>query len=390
MYFMLGLTPWQWGLSIIFLVSLFVQLYFYLHYYLQPTYRINDEKKQRIHYLSELPPVSVVIYANNDSEQLRNNLEYFLTQDYPEFEIIVVNDGSSDESEDVLSEFEAKFSNLYHTFVAEGARNLSRRKLSLTLGIKAARYDIVLLSDANCRPGSNRWIYSFARNFTEKTDLVIGCTILEKHKGLFERLTSFDVLLHNLRFIGYALSNKPYMGEGTNLAYRKSLFFAHKGFAKFMQLHTGDDDLFVNQVANRRNTKIELSADSRMTAIYESNIEGWLYQKRNRAFTSSFYKTGAKMSYAFDSFTRFLYYGCGIAVIILSWPILWLCITIMSFMLIRFVLTGLFWRRTGKIFNTRRFFFLVPFLELIDPLINIYFKLESYIDRKQNYTWRFQ
>lgn len=364
------------------------QLYYYLRYYMQPLYRIHAEKNHRIHYDTTQPPVSVIVYANNESELLAANLPAFLEQNYPEFEVIVVNDGSSDESEEVLSDFEKRYSNLYHTFLAEGARNLSRRKLSLTLGIKAARYDIVLLTNANCRPASSDWIKNMARNFTDKTQLVMGYTRFEKRKGLGERFIAFDLLLRSLRIFGYALASKPYTGDGTNLAYRKSLFFEHKGFARYMHLHVGDDDLFINQVATRRNTKVELSEQATIIADYEHNGEGWRYLKRNNAFTASFYHSWAKWVFGTETSTRYLFYitAIGGAVILRSNHTALGIIGIL--LIIKLVLQGVFWYQAGKQLNTRRFIFCIPFFELTIPIVNLLFRISSFLHRKQNYTWK--
>lgn len=373
--------------GILFLILCF-QLYYYLRYYMQPLYRIRAEKKHQIHYTQNKPGVSVIIYANNDSEQLAANLPAFLEQEYPEFEVIVVNDGSADESEEVLTDFENRYSNLYHTFLAEGARNLSRRKLSLTLGIKAARYDIVLLSNANCRPATNQWINTIARNFTDKTQLVLGYTRFEKKKGVGERFIAFDLLLRSLRFLGYALARKPYMGEGSNLAYRKSLFFEHKGFAKYMHLHLGDDDLFVNQVATTRNTKIELSNEATMVAHYQNNREGWSFLKRANAFTAGFYHSWAKTTFAIESTLRYLFYitALGGGWILRTHPVA--LASIGGIIMLKWILMAIFWYQTGKKLGTRHFLCCVPLFELLTPIVNLFLRVSAYTHRKRNYTWR--
>lgn len=388
MILLTGLPVWQIVLPGILFLILCLQLYYYLRYYMQPLYRMNAEKKHQIHYNQTKPGVSVIIYANNDSEQLSANLPAFLEQDYPEYEVIVVNDGSSDETEEVLTDFENRYSHLYHTFLAEGARNLSRRKLSLTLGIKAARYDIVLLSNANCRPASAEWISSMGRNFTEKTQLVLGYTRLEKKTGFGERFIAFDLLLRSLRILGYALARKPYIGEGTNLAYRKSLFFENKGFAKYMHLHLGDDDLFINQVATSRNTKVEISEKAAMIANYQHNGEGWSFLKRSNAFTANFYKSWAKQTFAIESCTRYLFYATAITGgwLFRTQPIILGILAAM--VMIKWILQSVFWFQAGKKLGTRRFIFCVPLFEVLDPLVNIFFKVSSYFHRKRNYTWR--
>ena len=368
-----------------------VQLIFYLAYYMHPLRHMRAEQEGRVHRSDARPPVSVIVYANNESESLRRNLDAFLTQEYPEFEVIVVNDGSSDESEQVLSDFQERYANLYHTFVAEGARNLSRRKLALTLGIKAAKHDVVLLTNANCHPASPRWIETVARNFTDKTQLVVGHTRFERQSGPGQRFIAFDLLLRSLRIYGYTLSHTPYVADGSNLAYRKSLFFENKGFAKYMHLHIGDDDLFVNQVATRRNTKLELAPESHMIATYERNAEGWRYLKRCSAFTASFVRSGAKWLFPVETWSRYLFYAASLLLVALALvpPInVALLATAITAIVVRLVLTALFWSVASRRLASRRLT-LSPWLyELLTPVADLLFHASSRFNRKRNFTWK--
>lgn len=370
-----------------FLVVTFIfQLFFYLRYYLQPLRHIRQEKQHKIHYTNEQPGVSVIIYANNDSEQLGKHLEAFLTQDYPEFEVIVVNDGSTDETEEILSSFENRYSNLYHTFLAEGARNLSRRKLSLTLGIKAAKYDIVLLSNANCEPAGNQWIRSIVRNFTKQTDIVLGYSFLTKKKGLLESFIRFDLLLGALRLFGFTLLHRAFIGEGSNLAYRKSRFFEQKGFARFMHLNQGDDDLFIHQIATATNTKVELDPQSYMSVDFDSNPSGWRQMKRNSTFTSRFYRSLSKWIYGFESLTGYLFWISALLSLCL-WSVnpIFGMITA-GIVVLYLVLTGIFWYVLGKKMYSPSFFLFIPVFRLLDPVVHFIFQIDARLNSKRNYT----
>lgn len=377
----------QLGLLGLALLAGIIQLIYYLFFYIQPLRKIREVKAGQVHHITDLPGVSVIVYANNDSEQLQKNLKHILEQDYPSFEVVVVNDGSTDETEQVLSGYESTYNNLYHTFLTDEARNLSRRKLSLTLGIKAARHDIVLFTNANCAPESNQWIKSMARNFSDKTAIVLGCTRLERKTGKGERFFAFDLLLRSVRLFGYTLACKPYSAEGTNLGYRKSLFFENKGYAKFMHLHPGDADLFVNQVATRFNTKVELAPEAMMTAYFDRNREGWLQIKRESAFTSRFIHSGAKVTFGFETLSRYLFWGASIGTICFWKSGQNYAIAAIVLLFLHFILGGIYWYQAGKSFNTRRFFFCVPFFELIIPLSNLIIKIDTHIKSKQYYTW---
>ena len=119
-------------------------------------------------------PVSIIIYAKNDSENLKKHLPALLTQDYPEYQVVVINDGSSDDTDDTLKFFQNEYKHLYHTYVPSDARYLSRRKLAFTLGVKAAKYDILLFTEANCQPLSDQWLSAMVGGYTPETSIVLG------------------------------------------------------------------------------------------------------------------------------------------------------------------------------------------------------------------------
>jgi cellulose synthase/poly-beta-1,6-N-acetylglucosamine synthase-like glycosyltransferase len=162
----------EFGMVGVLTVLFALQLLFLLTVYLRPyRYARKNANKRSV---DDLPPVSVIIYAKNESENLRMNLPYLLTQDYPAYQVVVVNDGSTDESEEVLKLLETEHKQLYHTYIPEEAKYLSRRKLALTVGIKAAKYDVLLFTEANCRPLSPNWIKSMASNFVDGKSITLG------------------------------------------------------------------------------------------------------------------------------------------------------------------------------------------------------------------------
>lgn len=161
-------------------VFLIIQYIYYLGIYNRIHMRNITDRKNELHFTKELPPLSVVICARNESENLRRFLPAILEQNYPQFEVIVINDGSTDESEAVLSAFEEKYQHLYHSFTPDSARYISRKKLALTLGIKASKHDWLVFTEANCQPASNQWLRLMARNFTPHTQIVLGYSGYER------------------------------------------------------------------------------------------------------------------------------------------------------------------------------------------------------------------
>ena len=267
------------------IICFLIQLIYYLVYYFKP-YRLVKKQKSQDEVKSSNKGVSVIIYSNNDSKNLWKNLPLFLDQEYPAFEVIVVNDGFNDQTEEVLTTFENQYDNLYHTYLSEGARNLSRKKLSITLAVKAAKYEYLLFTNANCKPESCKWIENMASNFSDKTDIVFGYFNITSKKGLLYSFINYDLLLKWIRIISYSVIHKPYMGFSNNMGYKKSIFFQQKGFSKHMDKHVGEDDLFLNSVVTRKNTKFKLSKDSRININYEDNISYSVQKKSELSLPS--------------------------------------------------------------------------------------------------------
>lgn len=210
-------------------------------------------------------PVSVIITAHNMAEHLKKKLPLILEQTYGTFEVIVVNDASTDDTEDVLKLFEQKYNNLYHTFTPETAKYVSHKKLALTLGIRAAKYEWLVFTEANCIPIGNDWLKTLSRNFTADTNIVIGYTnyLEDDDSTWFSRKIIFDRLYTQMYQLYLAQHYRAVQATGCNLAYRKSFFTTHKGFSNHLDLLRGSNELFVNNYADyKEGTKIEMSPDS--------------------------------------------------------------------------------------------------------------------------------
>ena len=242
-------------------------------------------------------PVSIIIYAKNDSENLKKHLPALLTQDYPEYQVVVINDGSRDDTDDTLKFFQNEYKHLYHTYVPSDARYLSRRKLAFTLGVKAAKYDILLFTEANCQPLSDQWLSAMVGGYTPETSIVLGYCKYSNYKGFFHKLIAYDNLLTGLRYLSSALSHHPYTGNGRNLSYRKELFFKHKGYYQSLNLHAGDDDLFINEASTKENTKVIYTPDSLTEMDQIERFGIWKEMKVSRAATQRYYKGSALTFY---------------------------------------------------------------------------------------------
>lgn len=239
----------------------------WLNFFLYRVYvglkRIGTEQEDGVEISAE--PVSVVITAHNMAAHLKKNLPLILEQNYDTFEVIVVNDASTDDTEDVLKLFEQKYPNLYHTFTPETAKYVSHKKLALTLGIRAAKYEWLVFTEANCMPAGPDWLHTLSRNFTADTNIVIGYTNYQEDEDgrWFSRKIIFDRLYHQMYHLYQAQHYRAVKATGCNLAYRKSFFTSHKGFSNHLDLLRGSNELFVNNYADyKEGTRVELSPDS--------------------------------------------------------------------------------------------------------------------------------
>lgn len=326
--------------------------------------------KKNVTFLNEQPPVSVIICAKDESENLKKYLPFVLHQDYPEFEVIVINDGSTDDTENLLNNLCVEYPNLKTTFVPVGANNVSTKKLGLTLGVKASKYDLLLFTDADCMPEDKTWIARIARNFSKETEFVLGYGAYLNKKGFLNRLITFDTLFIALQYLGMAAAHKPYMGVGRNLAYRKETFFAQKGFASTLQLSSGDDDLMVNKACTHNNTKIEISPESVTWSEPNITFRNWLFQKARHLSVSGFYKPSSKLQLAIEPTTRGFFYLS----LILSFVFgnLITIITAVALYLIRFVVQTTIINSSAKHFGERKYFFSLPILDIYLPLLSLY------------------
>jgi len=292
-----------------------IQLFYYLYYYRGVLRKSNRINKGETIPDTEHPPVTVLICARDQAEELEQNLPSILQQDYPEFQVVVVNDASSDDTENVLIRLEQVYPNLYHTFVPPGVQSVSAKKMAMTIGIKAAKYDILLLTEANCVPTGNQWISFMMRHLDANCDIVLGYSSYNSVKGFLKHLVIYDTLFTALQFMGFAEIGKPYMGFGRNLAYRKDHFFKNRGFASHLNLKSGEDDLFVGEIATATNTRVEISPESKILANTSDIWNHWKDQKKDGLATSCYYPAGIKFRRGMETLSRFLFYALSIALL---------------------------------------------------------------------------
>lgn len=230
-------------------------------------------------------PISIVISAKDEAHNLIKTLPIIASQNYSAFEVVVVNDNSSDDTEYVIKDCATKFPNIKLVNLNSSVTNIYGKKFPLSIGIKAAAHEHILLTDADCFPVSDQWLAKMARHFTGKKQIVLGYSTFYKKSGLLNSMIHFDILHTAIQYFSYFLAKMPFMGIGRNLAYTKSLFFDHKGFTSQYHLPYGDDELFVNKVASYSICAIEYSPEAHTVTRPKSHLHAWVRNKvyRNKS-----------------------------------------------------------------------------------------------------------
>ena len=294
----------------IVLIQLFYYLYFFLRLaiYKKPTKSVNVEH-----------PISVVICARDEAHNLANYLPGVLVQQYnTTHEVVLVNDNSEDETKYLLEEFKKSFKNLNPVVLSQEAKMINGKKFPLSIGIKSAKNETLLLTDADCVPASENWMHLMQDGYRDGIEIVLGYGAYRKKPGLLNKLIRFETFQTALQYFSYALAGLPYMGVGRNLSYKKEVFIRNKGFSSINQMPSGDDDLFINQVANKNNTAIVIDQDAHTISEPKTNLHDWMNQKYRHYTTSKYYKTQHAILLGIYALSQFLVYPVLIAALILS------------------------------------------------------------------------
>jgi len=365
------------GLTFFTLVLLvYYWVYFIRIAFITPV-KLSEEKKIN-------HPVSIVICAKNEFENLKNNLPKVLEQDYPKFEVILVNDFSEDDSYFLLKSFQEKYSHFNVINLRENVNFFSGKKLALALGIKSAKYDTILLTDADCSPASKSWIKEMMLCFDKKTEIVLGYSGYRKVSGLLNNLIRFDTVSIAVQYMGFSLAGKPYMGVGRNLAYTKELFFRSGGFTSHYKINSGDDDLFVNNAANRENTQIAIQPESFTISEPKKSFRAWFKQKKRHLSTGRYYKAGDKFRLGLLAFSNTMFYISLIISLALAQSFLTLYIAT-GLVLLKFFSLILIYYYAGKRFNEPKLFLYSPIFDMIFAFLNPVFAISNLFYRKNKW-----
>ncbi|CAM3371399.1 Poly-beta-1,6-N-acetyl-D-glucosamine synthase [Flavobacterium longum] len=240
-------------------------------------------------------PISVIVCAKNEAENVAKFVPLLAEQDYPDFELVLIDDASSDNTLDLFEGFEKQYPNIRLVKVENNEAFWGNKKFALTLGIKAAKHEYLLFTDADCRPDSKNWIREMSSCFTKEKTIVLGYGAYEKLPGFLNKLIRFETLLTAVQYFSWAKAGRPFMGVGRNLAYKREEWLNVRGFMDHMKIRSGDDDLFINQAAKGKNTTVCYTPDSFTHSEPKTSFKEWFTQKRRHVSTSGHYKTSDKM-----------------------------------------------------------------------------------------------
>ena len=307
-------------------------------------------------------PISVIVCAKNEEENVANFIPLLAEQNYPDFEIVLIDDASSDATLDLFERFEKQYPNVRLVKVENNEAFWGNKKYALTLGIKAAKKEYLLFTDADCYPTSTEWITAMSSQFTMQKTIVLGYGKYEKIPNSFlNKIIRFETLLTAIQYFSWAKIGHPYMGVGRNLAYKKEEFFNVNGFIEHMQIRSGDDDLFVNQAAKAKNTTIAYSPESFTVSKPKTTFNDWWIQKRRHVATANYYKPFDKLQLGAFYCSQLLFIL--LPIVLLSFQFQW--ILVLCLIALRYIVTWIIVGFSACKLKEKDVVYWYPILELV-------------------------
>lgn len=364
----------------LFCLICFIQLFYYAWFFQRLAFFRKPVKDK-----SQQHPVSVIICARDEAANLAENLPGALSQTYPStHEVIVVNHNSQDDTRYLLEEFKKTFKGLHIVNLEYEAKGIPGKKYPLSMGIREARHEVLVLTDSDCIPASEFWVEKMQDGYLEGTQIVLGYSPYKKKPGVLNKLIRFETFHSALQYLSFAIAGQPYMGVGRNLSYKKELFLKNKGFSSINHVPGGDDDLFINKVARADNTRIVIDPESFTFSEPKKTFREWVRQKTRHYTTGKYYKPRHKILLALHSISHILFYPAFILSLLYPPSIGWSFILIVFG--IRFIVQGIIYYRCMKKLGESDLF---PFWWLLDFwMIGYYIIFAPAIWKKPRAEWR--
>lgn len=336
--------------------------------------------------------LTVVVVAHNHGDVLEENLRLMATQDYPSYEIIVVNDASTDDTADIITRAENRFNNVRHTFTPSTARHVSHSKLSITLGVLAAQSEWIVLTGGDCRPASAQWLASLSGAMTDGTDFVLGYSNFMRIPKLLNSRLRLDRLLRLLRYFHAA---QPAFGRGkavgahnANVAFRKSVFLNEKGFYNQLALLGGEDILFVDHTARPGRTAVVCNAEARveqkMPLIRETRFTQRIVQaeaERHLGLKGKVERTvWALSSWSVYTALISMVFLCALFVLNQAFVV---AVAVLVLTLVVFFIGNYLLNRSARRLGEGSFYLLFPFYNLTKPFYSLFYRISARRHRRE-------
>jgi len=367
--------PLRFSFLITFAIAAIIQLFYFWVFFSRLAFyrRKNIETRQ--------PPVSVIITSHSELNFLGDNLPFILQQDYPEFEVVVVNDNSDDDTSDFLTQLSLETPNLQVVELKQSLNWFKGKKFPLSIGIKSAKYDFVVLTDADCHPTSSTWLSEIVSASKPNTEIVLGYSTFATTSGI-NRLLRFTAFYDALFFLSMALSGIPFKGNGKNLAYKRQLFYRQQGFISHYIIKAGDDELFVNKAAKKRNTEVMISNDSRVISQKPITLGDWLKKEKTRLSLRRHFRFPHRLLLSLYALTSLLFYGLFTTLLVLhiSWIIL------VPVLMLRILSQWILFGKGTKKLSERGLWFLSPIFEFFIMLTDIILWFIILFTKKNKWT----
>ncbi len=354
-------------------ICFFIQLYFSLFIHLKlVTFKIEQHAEQLN------IPLSVIISARNEAENLIKYLPSVLNQNYPNFEVVVVNDRSWDGTADLLKEFSKQYHNLKIVTVVDGDKFIAGKKFAVSMGIKAAVNDWLVFTDANCEPASKNWLKELQKPTDDRIEILLGYAPFIKKPGILNIFVRFEAFFKAVNYLSYTLNGMPFMGVGRNLAYKKTLFFKSKGFAAHMHVASGEDDLFINANATAVNTSIVINKGAHVWSEPKTSLIAYLRQKKRHLGARKLYQKKHRLILKTQIIVQILFYVLAITLLFSSATI-YIALGVLA---LSIIIRCLIYPRLLKRLNYSELRWWFPFLDILLLLFIMFNSIVSIFVKK--------
>ena len=365
-----------------FAVFWLVQICYFVCFF----YKITSFSATKTNHNNTKNPVSVIICAKDEADNLTQFLPHIYAQNYPDFEVVLIDDRSMDNTFEVMEQFKEKYSDktkIVKVAFSNNVRFVQNKKYALTMGIKAAKYNHLLFTDADCQPASNNWIAQMTGKFSDKKQLILGYgKYKEIRKSLLNKIIRYETVQTALQYFSYAAKGMPYMGVGRNMAYTKELFMENNGFYNHLDILSGDDDLFVNEVATSENTEISIHNDSFTISKPKTYWSAYLHQKRRHISTANHYQMKHQLLLGLYYFSQIAFWT--IAIFLLSTLFQWKIV--LGIVLARFLLWYYINYKIMRQLDEKRLLLWLPVLELSLMLFQLFIFVMNIFQKPKNWN----